>query len=262
MLFRKRPSVVSFRIALIVGAGAVAVLAIGTPEARAFPTYSGWWLGECRTCHGDFLAANYQPPSRDQEWTPPRDSLHTVHAFVMLGGDCLACHMSFSEGADVSLSESGSADFPMSCIGCHGRAEDDAGGLVTGAGLRRHHWNGGVPCTPCHADSEPAFGFTPVGEYVLPPNYDVGLLVDLTDPCNPGGSGEDIAGSTLGLDNDGDGFYDEDDLDCDAPQPPTRCGLGSELAVLLPALAWLRRYRRRGMNSGALDPGSRVTVTL
>jgi hypothetical protein len=241
MLFGKRPSVVSFRIALLVSAaGALIALVIGAPEARAFPTYSGWWLGECRTCHGDFGADNYQPPSRDQQWTG--ENLHDVHRFQMVF-DCLACHMAFPipTRAVVSMSDSGSAAFPMSCIGCHGRAEHDAGGLVTAAGLRRKHWNGGVPCTPCHADSEPAFGFTPVGEQVFPPNYDA---LDI-DPCNPPSDPEDFAGSTLGLDNDGDGYYDGDDLDCVAPQPPSRCGLGIELALLLPPLGWLGRRRRR-----------------
>jgi hypothetical protein len=126
----------------------------------------------------------------------------------------------------------------MSCIGCHGRAEHDAGGIVTGAGLRRHHWNAGVPCTPCHADSEPAAGFTPVGEHVLPPNY-AALGID---PLNrPPRFSEDFAGSPLGLDNDGDYLYDVADPD----SAVRRCGLGIELALLLPPLVWLRRFRRR-----------------
>jgi hypothetical protein len=245
MLLRTRTPVVSSRIAiLVVTVGALIALAIGTPDARAFPTYSGWPQGECLDCHGDFRANNYQPPSRDEQWTG--QSLHDVHRFDMVG-DCLACHRSFDFEPDISMSESGSAAFPMSCIGCHGRAEHDAGGLVTAAGLRRNHWNAGVPCTPCHADSEPAAGFAPVGEDVFPPNYDaLGI-----DPCNfaPDLS-EDFAGSALGLDNDGDGFYDEDDLDCVAPPPPpliaiqTECGLGIELTLLMPLLLWLRRSRR------------------
>ena len=181
MPLRERPSVVSSRIALLVSAaGAVIALAIGAHEARAFPTYSGWWLGECRTCHGDFRASTYRPPSRDQEWTDRfgAGALHGNH-WEMVGFECDACHMGPTR-VGVSMSESDSAAFPMSCIGCHGRAEHDAGGLVTAAGLRRHHWNGGVPCTPCHADSEPAAGFAPVGEQVLPPNYDALAI----DPCN------------------------------------------------------------------------------
>jgi hypothetical protein len=311
VLFRKRSSFVSFRIALLVSAaGAVIALAIGTPEARAFPTYSGWWGGECRTCHGDFEAPVYLPPSRDQEWTDlfGVGALHGNH-WRMVGFDCGACHPSgnsgrhhlrydqpippgsvvpfpdtdgdgfpdasysclschgdeftvfrdclachnvggpsVSNGAVVSMSESESAAFPMSCIGCHGRAEHDAGGLVTAAGLRRHHWNAGVPCTPCHVDSDPGSGFAPVSEAVLPPNY-AALGID---PLNrPPDFSEDFAGSPLGLDNDGDGIYDEAD-----PSSNLRCGLGSELAVLLPPLAWLRRYRRRRYSSSNGDWGN------
>jgi hypothetical protein len=164
----------------------------------------------------------------------------------MVGFDCDACHLR-RDRSIVSMSESKSDEFPLSCMGCHGRVELDAGGFVTAAGLRRHHWNAGVPCTPCHQDSEPAAGFAPVGEDEFPPSYDaLGI-----DPCNfAPESSEDFAGSALGLDNDGDGFYDDDDLDCVALQSPTRalsqpsCGLGIEL-LLLPPLGWLRRLRGR-----------------
>jgi hypothetical protein len=62
------------------------------------------------------------------------------------------------------------------------------------------------------------------------------------DPLNrPPGFTEDFAGSPLGLDNDGDYLYDEADPDA----PARRCGLGIELALLLPAIVWLRRFKRR-----------------
>jgi hypothetical protein len=240
MLSRKRPSVVSFRVVVLAGAaGAAIALAIGTPDARAFPTYSGWYGGECRTCHGDFTASIYQPPSGDQEWTDlfGAGALHGNHwtKLFVLGSFCEVCHLGPPGQAVVRMSESGDPDYPLSCIGCHGRAEHDAGGVETGAGLRRHHWNGGVPCTPCHADSEPAFGFTPVGEQVFPPNYlALGMVPSIA-------ALENFAGSPLGLDNDGDYLYDEAD-----PDSLRRCGLGIELALLLPPLVWLRRFRRRG----------------
>ena len=138
------------------------------------------------------------------------------------------------------MSESDSASFPHACTGCHGvpstMLEDRDGRRPSPSPLERR-----VPCTPPARDSEPAFGFTPVGEQVFPPNYDaLGI-----DPCNRPPDLENFAGSALGLDNDGDGYYDGDDLDGDAPQPRPRCGLGIELSLLLPPLGWLGRRRRR-----------------
>ena len=65
----------------------------------------------------------------------------------------------------------------------------------------------------CH-DDDP----TPPAESVLPAYYftpDINHPDKPTDPCNPSpGFPEDFAGLTTGLDNDGDGAYDEADSDC------------------------------------------------
>jgi hypothetical protein len=84
-----------------------------------------------------------------------------------------------------------------------------------------------------------------VGEHVFPPNY---FSLDIK-PCNrpappPRDFFENFAGSALGLDNDGDDFYDEADPDCSAIHY-NRCGLGVELVLVLPPLLRLRRTRRR-----------------
>jgi hypothetical protein len=103
---------------------------------------------------------------------------------------------------------------PISCVGCHGRIEDQA----SGAGLRQHHWNSGITiCSGCHADANPA-EYTPVGEDVLPPYYftpDINHPDKPTKPCNPRGE-ENYAGISEGLDNDGDDLYDGNDPDCGA----------------------------------------------
>jgi hypothetical protein len=55
-----------------------------------------------------------------------------------------------------------------------------------------------------------------VGENVLPPYYftpDAEFPNKPTDPCNQHGE-EDYAGIREGLDNDGDGKYDQSDRDC------------------------------------------------
>ena len=136
---------------------------------------------------------------------------------------------------------------PISCAGCHGRAEDGTGNGSEGysAGLRQHHWNAGVEgCLDCHSDSDPA-SFDPVGEDVLPPYYlasaaDQPLIP--TDPCNPQADGypEDYAATTLGLDNDGDDLYDEADL-IDCPEPGETLMLGVGIGFLLLAGRWRTR---------------------
>jgi hypothetical protein len=111
----------------------------------------------------------------------------------------------------------GNTEYTISCLGCHGRAESGEGGTVTSAGLRQHHQSAGVTvCAECHADTTPAL-FTTVGEQVLPPYYPLVDPARLTKPnnsCNPDGN-ETFAGG-FGLDNDGDGVYDYNDIDCPA----------------------------------------------
>lgn len=186
--------------------------------AGAYENYSTNGLtGNCATCHGDFLSSPYVSMADGANWG---DDLHDVHRNTMLNGDCNACHSSGGRSPVSLLSSVGGAGFdPISCLGCHGRP--DGGGTVTGAGLRQHHWNSGVTgCLDCHADSNPA-ALTPPGENVMPPYYftpDAAHPGKPTDPCNPNGE-EDFAGTFIGLDNDGDGLYDQNDSDCQVSTP-------------------------------------------
>ncbi len=86
------------------------------------------------------------------------------------------------------------------------------------AGLRQHHFQAGVQlCSGCHADADPANKMT-APESTFPPYYGNAMYANIpTDPCNPEpGLPENYAGSTIGLDNDGDGTYDTLDPDCGA----------------------------------------------
>jgi hypothetical protein len=191
-------------------------------------------------CHGDFRATPYDPPSGDTSWA---DGLHDVHRFNMLDGDCDVCHGSGPGFSPVSLNSSVGGDglAAISCAGCHSRVEPDDGGNISGMGLRQHHFNAGTTdCEECHDDANPGPSFMPVGEDVLPPYYanpgnNHPNIPD--DPCSR--AKENFAGSRLGLDNDGDGAYDEDDV-IDCPEPT---GIALQLAALA-ALGGAGRMRR------------------
>jgi len=197
-------------------------LLIGAGKAQAYSTYS---QNNCDQCHGDFLDDPYVSLSDGQSW---EDSLHSVHQ-SMVSFDCATCHTGGRGGGNVLIrtSDGGTGLDPIGCVGCHGRAEDDASSPSNGgygAGLRQHHnVAGAATCGGCHSDNTPSDD--DVDESFLPPYY-----ADLagsdsahpnipSDPCNPGGVGEDYAGSTLGLDNDGNGVYDDSDDACAAATP-------------------------------------------
>jgi len=204
--------------------------------------------GYCKTCHGHFRATDEddsRPMLRDEyfsnsdgkrwrEYFTSLDpgaervleiGLHDIHRHVMLDEDdpdvsaCDTCH---NTGGfyPVYLNWSRTSYLaPTSCMGCHGRAEDVGHDNISagyGAGLRQHHTNAGVTeCKTCHEDADPA-NYTPVGENVLPPNYftpDAVFLNKPFDPCN-WRKAEDFAAGPKGLDNDGDGKYDQGDRDC------------------------------------------------
>ena len=230
-------------------AGLVAgVVLLFTEGANAYSQYSeNDDATLCGFCHGDFRSGPYISLSDGQSWG---DSLHEIHRNVMLDGDCNTCHW-FSSKFPVFIGASvgGTGLDPISCAGCHGRAEDaivgGTGSEGYGAGLRQHHWLAGETiCLDCHDDADPA-AFDPVGEDVFPPYYsdnDPNHPLIPGDPCNLADDGfpEDYAGTTLGLDNDGDDLYDEADV-IDCPEPGGSLMLSAGLGFLL--LIGRRRMR-------------------
>jgi hypothetical protein len=228
---------------ILVGA-ALLLLAGG---AGAYDKYSvNGDATNCRACHGDFRASPYTSLTDGLSWG---DGLHDVHRYNMLSGDCDTCHSSGPKGNVLIGSSNGGAGLPaISCSGCHGRVEDGTGNGSEGygAGLRQHHWRAKITtCGTCHSDADPAL-FTPVEEDFLPPYYaadgtDPAHPLIPADPCNLSEDGrpEDYAASTLGLDNDGDDLYDEDDVIA-CPEPGKTLMLASGLGFLL-ALGRRRR---------------------
>jgi hypothetical protein len=223
-------------------------LVIAAGEARAYLQYSADKDDtNCRACHGDFVGPAYISLSDGQPWGDiGGDDLHNVHRYDMLGGDCLTCHSSGPRFPVILGSSAGGDGLdPISCAGCHGRAEDGTGAGSVGfsAGLRQHHWNAGTTvCLNCHADADPE-AFIPVEEDFPPPYFSDSDLDHPTipsDPCNLAVDGflEDYAGTTLGLDNDGDDLYDEDDV-IPCPEPTQVAQLLAGISLLL-LFAWRR----------------------
>lgn len=198
---------------------ALAVIAAVASLALAYDQYStDGTTGNCATCHGDFRASPYTSKVDGQSWG---NDAHDVHRTTMLGSDCNTCHLANRFPTYIGRSTGGNGLAAYSCSGCHGRSQDGTGTGTEGfgAGLRQRHWRAGqTVCVDCHADSSPA-AKTPVGENVLPPYYaapGTGHSIP-TDPCNPPPTyTENYAGSTLGLDNDGDGTFDALDPQCTA----------------------------------------------
>jgi hypothetical protein len=197
---------------------AVALAAFAVTAASAYDLYStSRTNGNCASCHGDFRASSYTSKVDGMVWP---GSLHDVHRNTMLSGECNACHGSSRYPVDLGSALGGSGLAGYSCSGCHGRSQDGTGTGTTGfgAGLRQRHYRGGVTvCTTCHADANPA-NKTPAPEKTKPPFYanpGTGHPSIPTDPCNPGPAfNENFAGTTLGLDNDGNGLFDANDPSC------------------------------------------------
>jgi len=195
-------------------------LAVLIPAARAYEQYSvSRTAGSCADCHGDFRAAPYVSlkGAAGGTWT---GNLHDTHRTTMLSGDCTACHSAGPRFPVLLSSSASAAPFNASCLGCHGRVEGSSG--LSGRGLRQHHQGAGVTdCLACHADSDPT-GFSVVAESVAPPLYITNASHPNLpkDPCNPPPLfPENFAGTTLGLDNDGNLLYDAADPAC-APAAP------------------------------------------
>jgi hypothetical protein len=219
------------------------VLALCASDVMAFSTYT-----DCATCHGSFLANGYVSLGDGQSWDT---SLMTGHNSAWLSFDCDTCHTSggFSP-VWIDSSDGGNNLPPISCMGCHGREQDVGNDSISpgrGAGLRQHHWNAGViSCADCHFDADPG-NYTPVGEDFLPVYYadpDTSTTPP-DDPCNPEPDFmEDLLGmAASGLDNDGDGLYDEVDV-IDCPEP-------GQMAVLLLGIGLLLLIDRRRQRSQA-----------
>jgi PKD repeat protein len=205
-------------------------MAIWAPNSEAYQTYSankdpnGIPTGNCVTCHGVFDDPNYISRNDGTAWGT---DLHVGHRSGMLNRDCNTCHLGdFTTRYPVSLnvSNGGTGFDPISCVGCHGRDGDLNIGQI-GAGLRQHHTRAGAAfCGGCHADNDPAT-FTPVGEDTPPSYYFTPDAVHPdkpTDPCNAnaGSIGQESVFGTLGLDNDGDLRYDQNDFACGAVNTP------------------------------------------
>jgi hypothetical protein len=214
---------------------AVFVLAAGA--ATAYEWYDDSASDdECSSCHGGFRDSPYTSLKPGEgSWG---DDLHDIHRNDMLGGsgECRTCHGGLGGSrSPVSLytSDGGTGLPAIGCVGCHGR--DEGSGTVTGTGLRQHHYRTGTTvCVDCHSDSNPA-NATTVGEDVVPPYYGSPNHPAPTDPCNqaPGYNEGSYAATDLGLDNDGDDVYDENDTDCGGASAPPGETSGSTLNPLL-----------------------------
>jgi hypothetical protein len=192
---------------------ALLLLAAMVPVAGAFDNYSGG----CDGCHGNFPGITPYISLRDGiPWRNPSNgvgyNLHDGHRTYMLGLSSTTCNICHTGTAKfpvfLNSSNGGVAGFPaIACTGCH-----------DGDGLREHHvTSGAYSCysISCHSQ------VTPQAENVVPPYYftpDPAHPNKPTDPCNLNGT-ESRLSPTVGLDNDGNGLYDQNDPACSPATP-------------------------------------------
>ncbi len=217
------------------GAGLL-MLTLAARPAGAFDRYRSEFGTGCASCHGDFTGG-FSPSGR----IFPFDSNHLMHrARSAMNTACDMCH---SEGDErnpyIGFSDAdGFGGGPgVGCLGCHGR---DYGALgVLGVGLREVHRRSGV--SSCGSGSCHSKDPEPLPESVPPPYYG-SPETRAWDSCNIAPFfGENFTLETdnnRGLDNDGDGRYDEADGDCGCPLDLTGDGTVGFAEILSILGAW------------------------
>jgi hypothetical protein len=170
-----------------------------------FPNYNINGSG-CIQCHGDF-----DGPDSPGGSVFPQGSKHEMHrGAAFMDTDCGLCHVNPGDDPATNMSAGTQSTPGLGCVGCHGRDEGPGFGLL-GVGLRRIHTEAGILfCAQCHPDDPQG---ELVGEDVLPPYYG-SPDTNVGSSCNDDGSESWTLDNNRGLDNDGDGLYDEDDPDC------------------------------------------------
>ncbi len=198
----KRTGARGLRLAALGCAAAIVIFA--ATQSRDAVAYERYNDG-CDTCHGSFFDS-----ISPQGTIFPGGSKHSMHANVMFT-DCALCHRDGDNWNPYLDWSNGTVDNPpVGCVGCHGR---DYGAVAghSGVGLRARHALVGIAgCAGCHAQDP-----IPLPENVAPVYYgSPDTAAD--DPCNTALDYLEnwSVGDTRGLDNDGDGFYDQSDDDC------------------------------------------------
>ena len=159
--------------------------------ARALPYYR---YG-CGDCHPGFVGEG---------------PLHEMHVGpTAITNECMLCHWEEPVAGDVVYTFRSGIEGGQGCRGCHGRDPGTPGGWGSGIQALHDAVLGGI-CVTCHESPAPLLAES------VPPVYYGRPDVALTNPCgaDPRTGGEDWNGDGRGLDNDGDGFYDEADSDC------------------------------------------------
>jgi hypothetical protein len=164
--------------------------------AQAYETYNSG----CANCHGAFTSSTSTktPPT-----VFPSNDKHYMHRNnSAMGTSCNLCHSSGdNDDPFTGFSDGVGTVAGVGCTGCH-----------EPLGLRAHHVRHGVSCIGgCHSAG------TPPAESVNPPYYGTAYTKAKNAANNvlAANTNENWSvGDYLGLDNDGDGLYDQADFDC------------------------------------------------